>query len=58
MQFLVSRGHGWLIPQTGIDSFPNVVLNGKKLDLYIHVSWGIKLLTFYLKIFKIISKSA
>lgn len=34
MQFLVSRGHGKLIPQTGIDSFPNVVLNGKRLDLY------------------------
>jgi len=34
MQFLVSRGHGRLIPQTGIDSFPNVVLNGKRLDLY------------------------
>lgn len=34
MQFLVSRGNGRLIPQTGIDSFPNVVLNGKRLDLY------------------------
>eukprot|EP01018_Ginkgo_biloba_P012967 Gb_05236 [translate_table: standard] len=34
MQFLVSRGHGRLIPLTGIDAFPNVVLNGKRLDLY------------------------
>ncbi|GLJ54441.1 hypothetical protein SUGI_1169280 [Cryptomeria japonica] len=33
-QFLVSRGHGRLIPLTGIDQFPNVVLNGKRLDLY------------------------
>ncbi|XP_024522751.1 AT-rich interactive domain-containing protein 4 [Selaginella moellendorffii] len=34
VQFLVSRGHGRLIPPTGIEAFPDVVLNGKRLDLY------------------------
>jgi hypothetical protein len=34
MHFLVSRGHGRLIPPTGSDNFPEVVLNGKRLDLF------------------------
>ena len=34
VNFLESRGHGRLIPPTGVDAFPEVVLNGKRLDLY------------------------
>lgn len=34
MQFLISRGHGRLVPSTDVESFPDAVLNGKRLDLY------------------------
>jgi hypothetical protein len=34
VNFLESRGHGRLIPPAGVDAFPEVVLNGKRLDLY------------------------
>ncbi|KAJ7552209.1 hypothetical protein O6H91_06G046200 [Diphasiastrum complanatum] len=34
MQFLSSRGHGRLIPPMGVETFPDAVLNGKRLDLY------------------------
>ncbi|KAJ7524785.1 hypothetical protein O6H91_17G021500 [Diphasiastrum complanatum] len=34
MQFLMSRGHSRLIPPTGLEVFPDAVLNGKRLDLY------------------------
>lgn len=34
VSFLESRGHGRLIPPAGVDAFPEVVLNGKRLDLY------------------------
>lgn len=34
IKFLVSRGHGRLIPPAGAEGFPEVVLNGKRLDLY------------------------
>ncbi|CAM6096760.1 unnamed protein product [Calypogeia fissa] len=34
IKFLVSRGHGRLIPPAGAEAFPEVVLNGKRLDLY------------------------
>lgn len=32
--FLEARGHSRLVPPTGLDAFPEVVLNGKRLDLY------------------------
>ena len=34
MQFLVSRGHGRLAASTDVETFPDAVLNGKRLDLY------------------------
>ena len=34
VDFLGSRGHGRLSPPAGFDAFPEVVLNGKRLDLY------------------------
>eukprot|EP00249_Psilotum_nudum_P022396 c28503_g1_i1 orf=565-3126(+) len=34
MQFLISRGHSRLVPSSGIESFPDAILNGKRLDLY------------------------
>ncbi|KAL2643998.1 hypothetical protein R1flu_011585 [Riccia fluitans] len=34
IKFLVSRGHGRLIPPAGAEAFPEVILNGKRLDLY------------------------
>ena len=34
ISFLETRGHGRLIPPAGVDAFPEVVLNGKRLDLY------------------------
>eukprot|EP00250_Pteridium_aquilinum_P020516 c24844_g1_i1 orf=698-3193(-) len=34
MQFLISRGHGRLVPSTDVETFPDAVLNGKRLDLY------------------------
>ncbi|MCO5598270.1 hypothetical protein L7F22_052362 [Adiantum nelumboides] len=34
MQFLISRGHGRLVPSTDVATFPDAVLNGKRLDLY------------------------
>eukprot|EP00249_Psilotum_nudum_P022397 c28503_g2_i2 orf=261-2768(+) len=34
MQFLISRGHTRLVPSTEPESFPDAVLNGKRLDLY------------------------
>ncbi|KAG0576309.1 hypothetical protein KC19_5G070800 [Ceratodon purpureus] len=34
ISFLETRGHGRLIPPAGADAFPEVVLNGKRLDLY------------------------
>lgn len=34
INFLETRGHGRLIPPAGVDAFPEVVLNGKRLDLY------------------------
>lgn len=34
IDFLGSRGQSRLIPPAGVDAFPEVVLNGKRLDLY------------------------
>ena len=34
MQFLISRGHGRLVPSTDVETFPDAVLNGKRLDVY------------------------
>jgi hypothetical protein len=34
MQFLISRGHGRLVPSTETEMFPEAVLNGKRLDVY------------------------
>ncbi|XP_023524673.1 AT-rich interactive domain-containing protein 4-like isoform X1 [Cucurbita pepo subsp. pepo] len=34
MEFLLLRGHSRLIPQGGVEEFPDAVLNGKRLDLY------------------------
>uniref|UniRef100_A0A1D1Y5J9 AT-rich interactive domain-containing protein 4 n=1 Tax=Anthurium amnicola TaxID=1678845 RepID=A0A1D1Y5J9_9ARAE len=34
MQFLILRGHNWLVPQGGISEFPDAILNAKRLDLY------------------------
>jgi hypothetical protein len=34
VSFLESRGHNRLVPPAGLDAFPEVVLNGKRLDLY------------------------
>ncbi|KAL7100305.1 hypothetical protein ACP275_09G138500 [Erythranthe tilingii] len=34
MQFLILRGHNRLIPQGGIDEFPDAILNAKRLDLF------------------------
>jgi hypothetical protein len=34
MEFLVSRGHGRLVISTDIETFPEAVLNGKRLDIY------------------------
>ncbi|KAH7296734.1 hypothetical protein KP509_26G036800 [Ceratopteris richardii] len=34
MQFLSSRGHGRLVPSEDVATFPDAVLNGRKLDLY------------------------
>ncbi|XP_031738284.1 AT-rich interactive domain-containing protein 4 isoform X2 [Cucumis sativus] len=34
MEFLLLRGHTRLIPQGGLEEFPDAILNGKRLDLY------------------------
>lgn len=34
VNFLESRGHNRLVPPAGLEAFPEVVLNGKRLDLY------------------------
>lgn len=34
MEFLLLRGHSRLIPQGGLEEFPDAILNGKRLDLY------------------------
>ncbi|XP_009391205.2 AT-rich interactive domain-containing protein 4-like isoform X2 [Musa acuminata AAA Group] len=34
MQFLILRGHSRLVPQGGIQEFPDAILNAKRLDLY------------------------
>ena len=34
MQFLISRGHGRLAASADVETFPDAVLNGKRLDLY------------------------
>ncbi|KAH7446503.1 hypothetical protein KP509_01G059600 [Ceratopteris richardii] len=34
MQFLISRGHARLVPSSDVNTFPDAVLNGKRLDLY------------------------
>lgn len=34
VSFLEVRGHSRLVPPSGLDAFPEVVLNGKRLDLY------------------------
>ncbi|OIT37065.1 at-rich interactive domain-containing protein 4 [Nicotiana attenuata] len=34
MQFLILRGHSRLVPQCGLAEFPDVILNGKLLNLF------------------------
>ncbi|XP_022980513.1 AT-rich interactive domain-containing protein 4-like [Cucurbita maxima] len=34
MEFLLLRGHSRLIPQGGLEEFPDAILNGKRLDLF------------------------
>jgi hypothetical protein len=49
--FLEARGHSRLVPPTGLDAFPEVVLNGKRLDLYNlykEVSYQFLVLAFWL----------
>ncbi|OWM74344.1 hypothetical protein CDL15_Pgr013248 [Punica granatum] len=34
MEFLILRGHTRLVPQSGLEEFPDAVLNAKRLDLF------------------------